>query len=128
MKNASADALKEYEEERRLFYVGTTRAKNELSLFTFGAGRSTFSDELFEKKQASLTASKTGKSASEASFSQKDYGNFCASFCKGTELCHKMFGKGKVISCESDIINVIFDNGSVKKLSLRFLYERMLLQ
>ena len=127
-KNASADALKEYEEERRLFYVGTTRAKNELSLFTFGVGRSTFSDELLEKDQASLTASKTGKSATEASFSQKDYEKFCESFAKGTELSHKIFGKGKVISREDDIINVIFDNGSVKKLSLRFLYERMLLQ
>ena len=128
MKNASADALKEYEEERRLFYVGTTRAKNELSLFTFGAGRSTFSDELLEKDKASLTASKTGKSATEASFSQKDYEKFCESFAKGTELSHKIFGKGKVISREDDIINVIFDNGSVKKLSLRFLYERMLLR
>ena len=97
-------------------------------MFTFGAGRSTFSDELLEKDKASLTASKTGKSATEASFSQKDYEKFCESFAKGTELSHKIFGKGKVISREDDIINVIFDNGSVKKLSLRFLYERMLLR
>ena len=58
----------------------------------------------------------------------KDYKKFCESFLKGTELSHKIFGKGKVISREDDIINVIFDNGSVKKLSLRFLYERMLLR
>ncbi len=127
-KNASEDDLKSYEEERRLFYVGVTRAKNELSVFTFGAGRSTFSDELLGKNKMTAISAKSEKSAREAAFSQKDYDDFCARFCKGVELSHKMFGLGKVISREDDIVNVIFDSGSVKKLSLKFLLERELLK
>lgn len=37
-----------FEEERRIFYVGVTRAKNRLNIFTF-PGLSVFSDEFFEK-------------------------------------------------------------------------------
>ena len=128
VKNASEDDIKAYEEERRLFYVGATRAKNELSVFTFGAGRSTFSDELLGKSIGSAVSAKGKNSALEAAFSKKDYDDFCARFSKGEELFHKMFGHGRVISREDDIVKVIFDSGSVKKLSLKFLLERGLLK
>ena len=127
-KNASKDDIKAYEEERRLFYVGITRAKNELSIFTFGSGKSIFSDELFSKNTSVRSFGKNGNSASEAAFSKKEYEDFCDRFYKGVAISHKIFGRGKVISREDDIVNVIFDSGAVKKLSLRFLLERGLLK
>ncbi len=128
IKNASEDDVKAYEEERRLFYVGVTRAKNDLHIFTFGAGRSAFSDELLGKETARNKTPKIANSASEAAFSPKEYEDFCNRFYKGVDISHKMFGHGKVISREDDIVNVIFDSGSVKKLSLKFLLERGLLK
>ncbi len=49
-KKADPAELEDYEEDRRLFYVGITRAKNQLSVFTMKDQRSSFSDELFGKK------------------------------------------------------------------------------
>lgn len=34
LKNASKEEIETYEEERRLFYVGVTRAENQLVVFT----------------------------------------------------------------------------------------------
>lgn len=48
-KRATQEELKAYEEERRLFYVGVTRAKNDLCLFSF-KGESTFVGELLGLK------------------------------------------------------------------------------
>ena len=39
---------REYEEERRIFYVGATRAKKRLTVFTFKQGKSTFAKEMFK--------------------------------------------------------------------------------
>lgn len=57
---ASKEELNVYEEERRLYYVGVTRAKNNLCIFSFKDG-ATFSRELFgqdlEEKNAKSRAS-----------------------------------------------------------------------
>ena len=49
-KSASKEELETYEEERRLFYVGITRAKNQLNVFTMKPQSSDFCDELFGRK------------------------------------------------------------------------------
>ena len=45
-KKALPQEIKEFEEERRLFYVGMTRAKNELNIFTFDDVASSFVNDL----------------------------------------------------------------------------------
>ena len=49
MKKAEKAELEAYEEERRLFYVGITRAKNQLYVFTMKTQHSAFCDELFQR-------------------------------------------------------------------------------
>ena len=49
MKKAEKTELEAYEEERRLFYVGITRAKNQLYVFTMKTQHSAFCDELFQR-------------------------------------------------------------------------------
>lgn len=47
LKKAEKAELEAYEEERRLFYVGITRAKDQLYVFTMKTQHSAFCDELF---------------------------------------------------------------------------------
>ena len=49
LKKAEKTELAAYEEERRLFYVGITRAKNQLYVFTMKNQHSAFCDELFQR-------------------------------------------------------------------------------
>ena len=47
LKKAEKSEIEAYEEERRLFYVGITRAKNQLYVFTMKTQHASFCDELF---------------------------------------------------------------------------------
>ena len=49
LKKAEKSEIEAYEEERRLFYVGITRAKNQLYVFTMKTQHSSFCDELFRR-------------------------------------------------------------------------------
>lgn len=49
LKKAEKVELEACEEERRLFYVGITRAKNQLYVFTMKTQHSAFCDELFQR-------------------------------------------------------------------------------
>ena len=49
--NQSKDSADGEQEERRLFYVGITRAKDNLTLFNIKGRRSTFIDDLFPEEQ-----------------------------------------------------------------------------
>ncbi len=49
LKKAEKTELEAYEEERRLFYVGITRAKDQLYVFTIKTQHSSFCDELFQR-------------------------------------------------------------------------------
>ena len=88
-----------YEEERRLFYVGMTRAKNELYVFSFQNGEnSPFVTELFSKKKV------TSNPATELK--------------AGMRIRHLKFGKGIVQKCEGNTARVEFADGSVRNLAM----------
>ncbi|NMM63147.1 ATP-dependent helicase [Clostridium sp. P21] len=91
---------KNVEEERRLFYVGVTRAIDNLTLY---------STNTFKGKAAHMSRfieeSGVYKSIREES-TEKLKGKFNI----GDEITHKTFGKGKIISYEGSYVNIKFNN------------------
>ena len=115
---ASQEEGEAYEEERRLFYVGMTRAREELQIFTFRKLEleSTFAREIFPtrpERQATVFPKRISRSepAGKAPVSTESY-------CPGLRLCHKTFGPGTLTSRSGDIAVVAFDSGEVKKIAL----------
>lgn len=104
--------VQNYQEERRLFYVGVTRAKNTLCILSYGDEESYFCDELFN---AAGSVSVKGLEA----FEEK-----CDIGCR---INHRLFGDGTVISKNGDIITVSFSSGETKKLSVSTLFSQRLL-
>jgi DNA helicase-2/ATP-dependent DNA helicase PcrA len=126
-KSAPKELLAAYEEERRLFYVGATRAKEKLFLFTYAGKSSQFCDELLGKEKAGAGAEKAiasvpiGKKRTE-----REIAEFCQGLTVGEELNHRAFGKGILVGIDGDIISVKFESGE-RKLSARMLLEMHLL-
>ena len=71
LKKAEKTELEAYEEERRLFYVGITRAKNQLYVFTMKTQHSAFCDELFQRtpKKSSVKPAPTYSGTAPSSWS-----------------------------------------------------------
>ena len=119
-----SDVLRLYEEERRLFYVGMTRAKNKLFLLSYDDKKSTFINELFqsnEKVQRRSTATRFNKSNNR--INAIDYKKFQEKMSPKAIITHKTFGKGVISNRAGDIITVQFEQGVTKKLSVKSLYS-----
>ena len=107
------------EEERRLFYVGMTRARQELWVMTFRKPEltSSFSSFLFpqkapQKKQAPARKSPAPAAlAAQLTAAARDY-------IPGTRVRHARYGSGTLTAREGDRITVRFDDGTVKPFSL----------
>lgn len=126
-KESSPDEFNAFEEERRIFYVGMTRARNRLSIFTFRDEEltSAFADSLFPKKAPK------SKEKSEADNMRKLKQVFirqkkpaavpqetASQYTTNTAVVHKVFGRGKITAVNGDVITVVFDSGEQKRLSL----------
>ena len=112
--------MEAYEEERRLFYVGMTRAKRELSVVTFRKAdlRSAFAREIFPPKKRSK---EDVLPRERPVIRRRDPGQIAAlakDYTPGTRLRHKAFGPGTLAACTGDIATIAFDSGAVKKVSL----------
>ena len=120
-KDASQEELDAYEEERRLFYVGMTRAKQELSIFTFRKNglESTFSREIFPPKEMPAPRSSKPKSLPVRFGMDKGRAaSLAEGYVPGTRLIHKAFGPGTLVSRSGDIAVISFDRGETKKIAL----------
>lgn len=119
--NAEQEELDAYEEERRLFYVGLTRAKRELSIITFRKVglESAFAREIFppaagEPAQATAVkkpAVRQEPDAARMAALAKDY-------IPGIRLMHQAFGPGTLVSRSGDIGVIAFDSGETKKIAV----------
>ncbi len=124
-------SYEEMEEERRLMYVGLTRAKEKIYLlFTrqrtiFGSTQvnppSRFLDDIPEKLK--LTSEKT---QAERDLFSPNATNSLKSKAKkinlkdGDKVLHGEFGEGVVISVVEDLVIVAFKKVGIKRLSLEF--------
>ncbi len=143
--------MAEREEDRRLFYVGVTRAKSELEIVTwdreFGApvGDWEFPDAFFgteKRKNGAKSASKTalnntfgtktrGKTALFGSVfpTEDDISLLKEQYPAGTEIIHKTFGEGEIISHEGSFAEIKFRRfPTPKKLELMTCVDNRLIK
>lgn len=109
MNTASKEEIGVYEEERRLFYVGATRAKNQLNIFATGKP-SRFCNELLEKN-----------------ISAESYQKLSDELGEGVIVKHRKFGKGVVTEIEGEHIRIRFGDDE-KKMDLKVLARLGLLE
>lgn len=133
-ENDPPEEQEAYEEERRLFYVGMTRAKRELSLFTFRKTglESRFASELFPHPETKASpVPKPGQVVSPITIHRADEGKIAAiakEYIPGTRLSHKKFGYGILTARNGDIVTISFTDAGVKNLSLSTALRGNLLQ
>ncbi len=129
--------LETYEEERRLFYVGATRAKDQLNLFTIQKP-SKFCSELLGKtkerekaipdKKQKVSYGKNHKvdfymdkgKRSTSGNAGKSYQELLNELGAGVIVKHKKFGQGVVIDMDGEYIQIQFGE-SVKNMDLKVL-------
>ena len=140
-RQAEPKEIAQYEEERRLYYVGVTRAKNKLKIFTF-SGKNTFTDELLGKKNPTDVSMRPAKTTARVSLkdtstsyaktskkkvTQSQYEEFLQALSATDTVKHKKYGIGSIEELDGDQITIQFEQ---KKgtFSVRFLLEQGLLR
>lgn len=145
-RTASKGELETYEEERRLFYVGVTRAKNQLNVFTTNKP-SKFCSELLGKRNLRENQQKEyagikkwgdyspagtygikgngmyhGYGTGHGSQKQpgKSYQELADALGEGMIVKHKKFGEGVVVDMEGEHIRIQFGD-NVKNMDLKVL-------
>ena len=117
LKSMSKPERESYEEERRLFYVGVTRARDMLSVFKLNQ-KSTFCEELLYKEKRKPTGKRP--------FSKEEFKKYVDAIGEGLIVKHKKLGEGVIVEVQVERVIIQFDNGQ-KLFELKTLYEYDLL-
>lgn len=139
-KHANRETIGIYEEERRLFYVGITRAKNNLFLFKTNEP-STFVREIVPNEQAKEHNSRPVKTSTtfnkrvlntnhyqESKNIDKEakFQAFMEHIAIGTVIHHISYGEGIITGINGTNIEVSFA-GNVKTMDLKILFKNRLI-
>ena len=118
--DAEQEELDAYEEERRLFYVGLTRAKRELGIMTFRKVglESTFAREIFPLKGDRTQPAAVKKPVARQEPDAARIAAIAKDYIPGVRLVHKAFGPGTLVSRSGDIGVIAFDSGETKKIAV----------
>ena len=121
-KKAEQKELETYEEERRIFYVGATRAKNSLNLFRLPEA-SVFCRDLTRKP----VETKKKEAPQKKAFSEAEYNAFCDSLGEGIPVFHRKYGAGVVSEMTEEYVTIQFDDCS-RKFILRIAFQSGMLK
>ncbi len=124
----------EMEEERRLCYVGMTRAREELYLY-HASSRMIYGST--QHNPASRFLSEIDDSAAQSTFDSPAFGMPQQSqditydppdiqVAIGSKVRHQLFGVGTVVGVEGEMISIAFSGKGVKKLNATFAPLEML--
>lgn len=114
----------ELEEERRLCYVGMTRAREELQL-SFAASRLQFGQRGYNPPSRFLEDIGVGAARASAELRRQD--NFSdylhadvPEFDIGDRVKSQQFGEGEVVDLDGLAVTILFDSGQRKKLNVEY--------
>lgn len=114
--------IAELEEERRLMYVGMTRAREELHL-TYTQNRIQFGQRSYSQVSRFIADMSNSVDISESTEPRvvPDYEFYSEeSFNVGDNVRSASFGTGKIVEIDGLALTVEFDDGRVKKLNVEY--------
>lgn len=111
----------EMEEERRLCYVGMTRAREELHL-SYAASRVLYGGIQHNPPSRFLSEldGKLSRSESLGAPTVSDEPHYVVELTEGDEVQHRVFGKGVVLEVDGENANIYFKGKGTKKLNTAF--------
>ena len=129
---SSIDDVEQLEEERRLFYVGVTRAEKKILLFYSNSRRrfsgervptikSRFIDEIPDKYLNFEKKSFIENKVQHSPYIEK---NTSETFIEGDRVLHKVFGRGRVLNVQGvggeAKVTISFSGNQIKKFILKY--------
>jgi len=109
----------ELEEERRLCYVGMTRAREELHI-SYAQSRLQFGQRSYNPMSRFLTDMGHSVSMTEASAAAHDEWQEIPSFDVGDRVRSAQFGEGEIVDVDGLAVTIRFDSGQTKKLNVEY--------